>query len=67
MRSIDQTSKALYALAKALADNAHRMTEQERESLTYAVFKAIMENENEIGIVNHRQRERRRNGDTLSN
>jgi hypothetical protein len=44
MRSVDQTSKALRALAKALVDNEHRTTELERERLTVAVFGAILPN-----------------------
>lgn len=45
MRSVSETSAALRALAKVLVDNETRMTEQERESLTRAVFKTIMQRE----------------------
>jgi hypothetical protein len=45
MRSVKQTAKGLRALAKALVDNETRTTEVERESLTEAVYRAVMERE----------------------
>lgn len=45
MRSVNQTVKALTALAITLRDNEHRTTDKERESLTQAVFCAVMQAE----------------------
>jgi hypothetical protein len=64
MRSVDQTAKALCALAKALVDNAKRTTECERESLTEAVFKTVMERER---MPANGHNERTVNADTVSN
>jgi hypothetical protein len=62
MRTVDQTSKALRALAKALVDNETRMSEQMRESLTEAVHRTVME---QIPANGHN--ERNANADTVSN
>jgi hypothetical protein len=45
MKSVKQTIMALSALAIALRDNEKRTTDKERESLTQAVFCAVMQSE----------------------
>jgi len=65
MRSVNQTAKALCALAKTLADNATRTTDQERESLTEAVFKTVMENKSEIGMISGQCEKEERNAVTV--
>jgi len=43
MLSVEQTARTLRALAKTLVDNERDMTEQMRESLVEAGFRAVME------------------------
>jgi hypothetical protein len=62
MRSVDQTAKALRALAKVLVDNETRMSEQMRESLTEAVHRTLMEQ-----MPANAYNERSVNADTVSN
>ena len=64
MRPVDQSVKALSALAIALLNNQHRMSEQMRESLTEAVHKTVMERP---APVNGQNNERTSNADTISN
>jgi hypothetical protein len=64
MRSVDQSAKALRALAKVLTENELRTTERERESLTEAVFRAVMERE-QLPVNGHI--ERSVNADTVPN
>jgi hypothetical protein len=64
MRPVDQTVKALSALAIALAKNQTRMSEQMRESLTEAVHKTVMERP---APTNGHNNERTVNADTISN
>jgi hypothetical protein len=64
VRSVDKTALALRALAKALVDNEHRMTEVERESLTWAVHKTVMERE---PLPANGHNERTVNADTIRN
>jgi hypothetical protein len=64
MRSVDQTAKALTALAIALVKNKTRMSEQMRESLTEAVHKTVMEPER---MPANSHNERSVNADTIRN
>lgn len=63
MRSVEQTSRALRSLAKALVDNETRMTELEREKLTEAVFRTVMERERMP--INGNNKQETRNAITL--
>ncbi|HEY7184340.1 MAG TPA: hypothetical protein VIC84_23090 [Blastocatellia bacterium] len=65
MRSVDQTSRALRALAKALVDNETRTTQRERESLTEAVFRTVMESERKPETASNGHNERGINANTL--
>lgn len=42
MRSVAETIRALRSLDKVLVEHEYRMTETQRESLTEAVFEAIL-------------------------
>jgi hypothetical protein len=64
MRSVNQTVKALTALAIALRDNEKRTTDKERESLTEAVFCAVMQSERMPANGNN---ERKVDANTVSN
>jgi hypothetical protein len=64
MRSVNQTVKALTALAIALRENERRTTDKERESLTKAVFCAVMQSERMPANGNN---ERKVDADPISN
>lgn len=67
MRSVEETSAALRALAKALVDNEYRTTELMRERLTAAVFKAVMEPERMPANGHNHNNGRKINANAISN